>query len=55
MNPEARSILPKLAFNGFASRFKAPKEQEGFQDITEIPFRFQGTREEYLIWGKYWL
>ncbi|KUI61961.1 Bifunctional polynucleotide phosphatase/kinase [Cytospora mali] len=54
MNPEARSALPKLAFNGFASRFKEPKVKEGFQDVTEVDFKFRGTKEEYGIWGRYW-
>lgn len=55
MNPEARSALPKLAFNGFTSRFKEPKVMEGFQDITEVDFKFRGTRKEYEIWGRYWI
>lgn len=54
MNPEARSSLPKLAFNGFASRFKEPKVKEGIQDVVLVEFKFRGTREEYEIWGKYW-
>lgn len=54
MNPEARSALPKLAFNGFASRFKQPQVKEGFQDIVEVDFEFRGTRKEYDTWGRYW-
>ena len=38
-NPEKRSILPHSAFASFASRFKKPTEQEGFQDITSIEFQ----------------
>ncbi|EON95684.1 putative bifunctional polynucleotide phosphatase kinase protein [Phaeoacremonium minimum UCRPA7] len=55
MNPESRTSLPKLAFNGFASRFKEPKAKEGFQDVVEIDFKFRGTEDEYQIWGRYWL
>lgn len=55
MNPEARTALPKLAFNGFASRFKEPKTKEGFQDVVEVDFQFRGTEEELAIWGRYWL
>lgn len=55
LNPEARELLPKLAFNGFASRFKEPKASEGFQDVVEIDFKFRGTKEEYGIWGRYWV
>ncbi|KAF4976021.1 hypothetical protein FZEAL_7277 [Fusarium zealandicum] len=54
LNPESRQGLPKLAFSGFASRFKPPHKREGFQDITEVRFHFQGTEEEYRIWGRYW-
>jgi bifunctional polynucleotide phosphatase/kinase len=55
LNPEARQALPKLAFTGFASRFKEPKPQEGFQDVVTVDFKFRGTKEEYDIWGRYWL
>lgn len=55
MNPEARTALPKLAFNGFASRFKQPKTNEGFQDVVEVDFQFRGSKEELAIWGRYWL
>ncbi|KAK7425094.1 DNA kinase/phosphatase Pnk1 [Neonectria punicea] len=54
MNPESRQSLPKMAFNGFASRFKAPQQKEGFQDVTEVHFQFLGSKEEYEIWGRYW-
>ncbi|KAH8765915.1 polynucleotide kinase 3 phosphatase-domain-containing protein [Diaporthe sp. PMI_573] len=55
MNPEARTALPKLAFNGFASRFRQPKTAEGFQDVVEVDFQFRGSKEELAIWGRYWL
>ncbi|GAB1318316.1 DNA kinase/phosphatase Pnk1 [Madurella fahalii] len=55
LNPEARQALPKLAFNGFGSRFKEPKTLEGFQDVIQVDFKFRGTREEYNTWGRYWL
>ncbi|KAI0901231.1 PNK3P-domain-containing protein [Annulohypoxylon nitens] len=54
MNPETRTVLPTLAFNGYFARFKEPKAQEGFQDVVEVEFRFDGTEEEYAIWGRYW-
>lgn len=38
-NPEKRAILPHSAFSSFASRFKPPKVEEGFQDV--IPVQFQ--------------
>ncbi|KAL2133750.1 hypothetical protein VTI74DRAFT_1732 [Chaetomium olivicolor] len=55
LNPEGRQGLPKLAFNGFASRFQEPKTQEGFQDIVSVDFKFRGAKEDYGIWGRYWL
>lgn len=55
LNPEARQALPKLAFNGFAARFKEPITKEGFQDVTQLDFRFRGTKEEYDTWARYWL
>ncbi|KAI1506693.1 polynucleotide kinase 3 phosphatase [Biscogniauxia marginata] len=54
MNPEARTVLPGIAFNGFFSKLREPKAKEGFQDVLEIEFKFRGTREEYAIWGRYW-
>lgn len=55
MNPEKREILPKLAFNSFKSKFREPKEKEGFEDIFPVNFTFRGTKEEYDIWARYWL
>jgi hypothetical protein len=43
MNPENRSILPKLAFTSFSSRYQKPELTEGFQDITEVPFKVRFT------------
>ncbi|KXH67930.1 polynucleotide kinase 3 phosphatase [Colletotrichum salicis] len=55
LNPESRTALPRMAFNGFKSRFKEPKVKEGFQDITELEFTFRGTKEEHEVWAKYWI
>ncbi|KAI4172241.1 MAG: hypothetical protein LQ343_003676 [Gyalolechia ehrenbergii] len=41
-NPDKRSILPHSAFASFASRFKQPKAEEGFQDL--VPVEFQVDR-----------
>jgi bifunctional polynucleotide phosphatase/kinase len=38
-NPEKRAILPHSAFASFASRFKEPKVQEGFQDVIRVEFQ----------------
>ncbi|RDA85857.1 hypothetical protein CP532_4904 [Ophiocordyceps camponoti-leonardi (nom. inval.)] len=55
LNPEARTALPKLAFNSFSSRFRQPKLAEGFQDVTEMEFEFRGTQQDYDVWGRYWI
>ena len=39
MNPESRTMLPKMAFSGFASRYREPTLDEGFQDITKVDFK----------------
>lgn len=31
-------MLPKLAFTSFASRYRAPKLEEGFKDIITVDF-----------------
>ncbi|KAE9377779.1 DNA kinase/phosphatase Pnk1 [Stipitochalara longipes BDJ] len=54
MNPEKRTVLPSMAFRGFASRYKRPELKEGFQDITEVAFRFNGSEEERQIWARHW-
>ena len=54
-NPERRAMLPGMAFSGFATRYREPTISEGFQDITIIPFKFQGDEEQRKIWMKYWI
>lgn len=39
MNPESRTMLPKLAFTGFAARYREPKVEEGFDDVTKVDFK----------------
>jgi bifunctional polynucleotide phosphatase/kinase len=39
MNPEKRTLLPKMAFSSFASRYRPPRIEEGFQDITTVDFK----------------
>lgn len=31
-------MLPKVAFTSFASRFRAPKLEEGFKEIVTVDF-----------------
>ncbi|KAL8948829.1 MAG: hypothetical protein Q9222_005013 [Ikaeria aurantiellina] len=54
-NPDKRTILPHSAFSSFASRFKQPTMEEGFQDVIAVPFNFQGDAEERKIWSQYWI
>ncbi|CAG8952265.1 hypothetical protein HYFRA_00001005 [Hymenoscyphus fraxineus] len=43
-----------MAFKGFISRYHAPQLSEGFQDITEVAFQFQGTDAEKEVWLRHW-
>lgn len=54
MNPEKRTILPGLAFKGFSSRYQQPILSEGFQDITEVEFKFVGNEMERDVWSQHW-
>ncbi|UPX17183.1 DNA kinase/phosphatase Pnk1, variant 2 [Ascochyta rabiei] len=54
-NPENRTMLPKIAFTSFASRHRAPKLEEGFQEIIKVDFAFTGSDEQRELWSKYWV
>ncbi|CAI6338371.1 unnamed protein product [Periconia digitata] len=54
-NPEKRLLLPKTAFLGFAKRYSEPQISEGFQDIVNIDFKFEGSETTKKLWTKYWL
>ena len=43
-NPEKRAMLPKMAFSGFKSRYREPKVEEGFEDITKVDFTVSTAR-----------
>lgn len=38
MNPEARTMLPGIAFRSFVQRFQEPSLKEGFADIYQVDF-----------------
>ncbi|KAJ6284522.1 polynucleotide kinase 3 phosphatase-domain-containing protein [Bipolaris maydis] len=38
-NRESRTMLPHVAFSGFASRYREPKLAEGFVDIIKVDFQ----------------
>jgi bifunctional polynucleotide phosphatase/kinase len=54
-NPESRERLPEVAFHHFASRFKEPQLEEGFQEIIKVDFEFIGSDEAKAAWKKYWV
>ncbi|KAF1921744.1 polynucleotide kinase 3 phosphatase-domain-containing protein [Ampelomyces quisqualis] len=56
-NPESRTILPKLAFTGFASRYREPRLEEGFTQIlrTDFESKFEGSEEQKKLWSRYWV
>ncbi|KZF25768.1 putative DNA 3'-phosphatase Tpp1 [Xylona heveae TC161] len=55
MNPEKRTLLPKVAFTGFTSRFREPTLEEGFEDIIKVDFQFEGNEQQRAIWARYWV
>ncbi|KAK7532386.1 polynucleotide kinase 3 phosphatase-domain-containing protein [Phyllosticta citribraziliensis] len=55
LNPEHRSMLPKLAFSSFTSRFRAPRLDEGFQDVLDVGFKFDGDDEVRRTWAQFWV
>lgn len=55
LNPEDRELVPKMAFNSFASRFKAPTmDSEDFKDILEVDFQFRGDPDGHAQWNRYY-
>lgn len=48
-------MLPKLAFTGFAARYRAPDLAEGFEDIFPVDFRFTGSDGDKARWSQYWV
>ncbi|CAL5867677.1 uncharacterized protein PFLUO_LOCUS1896 [Penicillium psychrofluorescens] len=55
LNPESRTSVPGIAFGSFASRFKEPTLDEGFEDIIPVRFQFQGSEDARKVWGQYWI
>lgn len=37
-------MLPKVAFTGFVARYREPKIEEGFQDVTKLDFKASNVR-----------
>lgn len=55
LNFEGRELVPKIAFNSYEKRFKQPLASEGFVEVIEHDFVFNGTEEDRAIWTKYWV
>lgn len=49
MNPEARTMLPGIAFRSFVQRFQEPTLKEGFEDIYEVNFEVRSCLEASCI------
>ncbi|KAL2013806.1 hypothetical protein VTN00DRAFT_1331 [Thermoascus crustaceus] len=56
LNPESRTLLPGMAFADFARRFREPDaSKEGFEDIVQVDFRFEGDEEARKRWCQFWV
>jgi len=45
-----RSLLPFPVLMGFADAYEAPSVKEGFSEVRDVPWRFEGSEEE----GRHW-
>ena len=54
MVKEKRDFLPAIAFGDYEKKFQPPELSEGFSELDEIDFKFEGTEEERKIWSKWW-
>jgi bifunctional polynucleotide phosphatase/kinase len=49
-----RELIPYAALIGFAGAHEAPSVKEGFVEVRDIPWRFEGNEEERRHWSM-WL
>nr|XP_023907961.1 bifunctional polynucleotide phosphatase/kinase-like [Quercus suber] len=54
-NPEKRVQLPRIAFSGFTARYREPRVEEGFEDITTVEFKLEGSEEQKALWARHWV
>jgi len=52
---EERTLLPGMAFSGFASAFERPEAVEGFDELRIVNFVWEGTEEDKRLWNRYML
>ena len=50
----ARPVLPHVAFTSFEGAYEAPSVNEGFSEMRDVPWRFEGSEEERRHWSM-WL
>jgi bifunctional polynucleotide phosphatase/kinase len=50
----ARPLIPYSALTGFAGAYEVPSAKEGFGEVREIPWMFEGSEEEQRHWSM-WL
>ena len=50
----ARDILPYVAFTGFRDNYEEPELSEGFSEVKNVNWVFEGTEEEKRYWSM-WL
>lgn len=50
----ARPVLPHVAFTSFENAYEAPSVNEGFSEVRDVPWRFEGNEEERRHWSM-WL
>ncbi len=43
-----------MAFTGFENAYEAPSMNEGFSEVRDVPWRFEGSEEERRHWSM-WL
>ncbi|KAF1820324.1 PNK3P-domain-containing protein [Dissoconium aciculare CBS 342.82] len=55
LNPEDRTLLPKIAFTSFAARYQPPQLSEGLEEIIPVDFVFTGDATQRGIWSRYWI
>ena len=50
----ARPLIPYSALTGFEHAYEAPSVKEGFGEVREVPWIFEGSEEERRYWSM-WL
>ncbi|KAI9438510.1 polynucleotide kinase 3 phosphatase-domain-containing protein [Lactarius indigo] len=49
-----RTLVPYTAITGFADAYEAPSVKEGFTEVRDVPWMFEGSEEERRHWSM-WL